>query len=619
MVKKKKKKSKLFQPQIKSNFLCVKTSLKSILKNYDTNFPKINELVLECNEIVIRTYQFIRLFILYKYHNKQPIPEINRENIMYFIRACGIRDKRGKKSRNTKFQTELENFYDTEFKDLIGKDKFNLKNKSYLTPYLAIQIQTAFNNNIKEHFITRIRRFMNILRPDGIDDSEFNKLKNLILLNKEVPDEWSYWATNVKTNYLPPNPEKCYGWDVKVYPDKYIYYTIKMNEVVEQKNSNLPKEKRKKLFQPISLRNTILPSYITLDTNVILSLFGEKGESNMNKKTSENKDFIWNKIFKTDKKVMKLKGYEFKTIQTDGVGVSICFQKIGKKYRENQNLGEEDDLYITDLDNEEIEKCKTKKLVAIDPNKQSMVYMMDEDGNKLRYTVSQRNKESLRKRNKNILQREKFRNDIITKETEFSKYNCKTVNYEEFKEYIRAKTKLNDELKEFYERELFRKLKWRQHIYQRKSEDRFINRIEEKFGKDILLCYGNWSNTKQMKYTMPTKGVGLRRVISKKYRTVLVDEFRTSKKCSKCHKDLCNYNKIHRLLVCYDCKCDGSESKKITFINRDINACMNILNISKSWLKSRTRPMAFCRKSDYDLEITKVKENHSPSVVFNKG
>ena len=96
---------------------------------------------------------------------------------------------------------------------------------------------------------------------------------------------------------------------------------------------------------------------------------------------------------------MKQKGYEFKSILTDGVGVSICFQKVGKKYKECQSV-DEDDLYINDLDNDEIELCKTKKLVAIDPNKQSMVYMMDEEGNKLRYTVSQRNKESLRKRNK---------------------------------------------------------------------------------------------------------------------------------------------------------------------------------------------------------------------------
>jgi hypothetical protein len=50
----------------------------------------------------------------------------------------------------------------------------------------------------------------------------------------------------------------------------------------------------------------------------------------MNKNTNKNKNYIWSKIFKIDKKVMKMKGYEFKTIQTDGIGVSICFQKSGK-------------------------------------------------------------------------------------------------------------------------------------------------------------------------------------------------------------------------------------------------------------------------------------------------
>ena len=53
----------------------------------------------------------------------------------------------------------------------------------------------------------------------------------------------------------------------------------------------------------------------------------------MNKNTNKNKNYIWSKIFKIDKKVMKMKGYEFKTIQTDGIGVSICFQKSGKKQR----------------------------------------------------------------------------------------------------------------------------------------------------------------------------------------------------------------------------------------------------------------------------------------------
>ena len=70
---------------IKSDFKVVKTSLKSILKNYDVNFNIINNLVLETNEIIIRTYQFLRLYILHKY---EKIPKLDKDTILYFIRAC---------------------------------------------------------------------------------------------------------------------------------------------------------------------------------------------------------------------------------------------------------------------------------------------------------------------------------------------------------------------------------------------------------------------------------------------------------------------------------------------------------------------------------------------------
>ena len=55
-------------------------------------------------------------------------------------------------------------------------------------------------------------------------------------------------------------------------------------------------------------------------------------------KTKKYKNHIWDKIFKTNKKVMKMNGYEYKTILTDGIGVSICFQKSGKRYKENKNI-----------------------------------------------------------------------------------------------------------------------------------------------------------------------------------------------------------------------------------------------------------------------------------------
>jgi len=69
-----------------------------------------------------------------------------------------------------------------------------------------------------------------------------------------------------------------------------------MNDKIEHLNQQIQnsqlsvEEKRiqtKKLFQPIPLRNTIIPCYMTIDANVILSLFGDRGESQMNKRTKE--------------------------------------------------------------------------------------------------------------------------------------------------------------------------------------------------------------------------------------------------------------------------------------------------------------------------------------------
>ncbi len=89
------------------------------------------------------------------------MPEIDEQFILYSMKAMGTRDNRGKKAQNTGLRDELAAFYEAEFKDLITHDKFDLKNISFLLPYLATQMHTAIHNNLKEHFITRLYRFIN--------------------------------------------------------------------------------------------------------------------------------------------------------------------------------------------------------------------------------------------------------------------------------------------------------------------------------------------------------------------------------------------------------------------------------------------------------------------------
>jgi transposase len=103
-----------------------------------------------------------------------------------------------------------------------------------------------------------------------------------------------------------------------------------------------------------------------------------------------------------------------------------------------------------------------------------------------------------------------------------------------------------------------------------------------------------------MKYIMPTMGKGLRRIIEKRFDVVMIDEYKTSKLCSKCHTELKNWNNHHRILCCNGCS--GSESKNSTFINRDINACVNIMNLCKDWITHKRRNEVFQRNFNNDRQ-----------------
>jgi hypothetical protein len=275
---------------------------------------------------------------------------------------------------------------------------------------------------------------------------------------------------------------------------------------------------------------------------------------------------------------------------------------------------------MEELSSDQLSGFYERNMVGADPGKFNLLYMADGNGNKLRYTAFQRRTESLSKRNHRILLKEKQQNNIIEKETEFSEQNSKTVDYNRFKEYLTKKNKLNHELSAFYEQDLFRKMKWRQFVYTQKSEDMFLNKIADVFGHDAVIAYGDWSRTTQMKHFMPTKGVGLRKLISKRFQTVSVNEFRTSKLCCHCHHELCHLKvkqetknkKVFRCLVCNECV--SSESKQPVFVTRDLNSAQNIRQLALDWLNERKRPSVFHRTEG--LTFTLSREKVGQSVDF---
>jgi hypothetical protein len=645
-------------------FKSVKTSMKSIIKDVDTQ-KKINDLVIRINDIVIDVYQFIKLYIIKKLNDNQHLPVINSDFIKYCITALGTRDNRGKKIKETPLLKEILTFYTDEFQPINNHVKYQLNNLSFTLPYVIISVETCIKNNIKEHFVKRLAKFINIFGSIHYDkhyngeiqdknSKEYKKekktvlykVKKCIIENKidDLPPIMIEWYNTVKDNITPTNIDKTMAYDCKTNEgwSKYISISYYINNEFEKHNNKISKDieqlkvklgkarkeetKKKynnqikdlncqiiKLYQILPLRNSCVPKYIFIDSATLVNILGDGNKALLLEKLKDNRNDIWNTYFNMDKSVFKIKDYNFNyTLVTDGIGCSLHFKH--KNYKEskkdNADNFESNDLnYIDDLSDKQIEEFKHKKIVTADPGKKYLLYMMDDENKVLKYSSSQINMESLNTRNKRIkTTNKKQHQDITNAETELSKYNSKTNDYKNFKDYIKAKYECNKIIKKYYEKEINRKLNWRSKTYRQNSQDKFLNNIEKIYGNkdDVLICIGDWSNKNTIKGLSSTMGIGLKRLVSKKYNTVLIDEYNTSKLCCNCHKEndnkVINSESLFRLLTCKHCNVGSSENlnnptlKCSKFLNRDMNSCVNMQCIVKSYLKeNRKRPKEFTR------------------------
>ena len=619
MVKKKKETFKEFRSTDKSAYTTIKTTLKSVLHNHKEVQPVITNLVFEMNDLMIHSYQFIRLYVLKCYNNNQPLPEINEKFILYCIKTLGIRSNQGAKSKDIELLEILQSFYDKEYQPLLNHEKTMLKNTTFLLPYLATQLHTSLSNNTQERFIQHFLRFINKTTTNITDDRAILfKFKKLVLECKDETDTmFDEWKTTHLPNILPQNIKKSVHYDVKVKPFDYLKGMLYMNTVLEKEEH--------KLFQPLPLRNNIIPKHIILDTACIISLFcpENKKKGELLKNVKENQYDVWNNLLNLQHKTFKSKHYHYHhQLQTDGISCSLLF--IRKDLKDKKwgsrvpTLPAQDFHNIEDLSTEQLNTLKERNIIGCDPGKHSLVYMMDKHGNKLQYTASQRKTEMYGKRNERILLQERKRNNIIEKETHLSSKNSKSVDYEKFKEFLVEKDKLNKETTEFYQKELWRKMKFRQYSYGKKSIDTFLNKIKETFGSNVLIGYGNWSRITQMKHMMPTMNKGLRKLIHKKYDTLTINEYYTSQKCCECYKDLkhhtnkkvkCRRNKkgkeIYRLFYCSNCV--SSKNKNGVFRTRDKNSAVSIMKLTKEWIETQSRPEEFCFQHPPSPCITQVK------------
>ncbi len=655
-VKEKKKEEENFD-YMKTN----KDNIKNVLK--DPNIlPIINDLVNRTNKIVIHAYQFIKLYCIFLYENELKFPVIDKEFIcdvfkVLTIRRCG---SGGYTEDNMPEQLqELTEFYREHYTNTISNNETIYYDKlSYVLPYEAIDMITNINNNIQEHFIDHLNKYVNIVF--GIKEKSAKitiENKDKIIrkqLHKQLYDEIGKVKKDLMHFGDLTSDEKYHKWviqeRIKLYPNKTrfdndnMYYHLKSNTQdflhsmfhisIELEKLNEVRiqneEKQIRLFNVLPLRTNIISKNICIDTCGLISNFlgDEPTTKHLRDYKKENNQInLWNNFFKLNKRVFK-KGQKYTfshMIRTDGVSCCVLFVRVDANRKplpktwKNKKCCEEENIdYIEKV--ELTEELKNMKVVCADPNYSDLIYCgsKDENGNlqTFRYTQNQRRLEiRLKKYNKiidKINKETKIENQSIKEiETELSLLNSKTCDYEKFIYYCIEKNNINYKLYSHYEQTFFRKFKLNRFTNTQKSELKMVKNFSNKYGKPdkTIFVMGDYDKCSyHMKGKEPVICKKFRRIFRNAgYKTFLVNEFRTSKLCNCCNGELEHFlerpsqkpklKKENKTEICYGLlRCQSVKHKSEIFHNRDKNAVQNMLNIVKSVFDTRKRPNIFCRE-----------------------
>ena len=121
-----------------------------------------------------------------------------------------------------------------------------------------------------------------------------------------------------------------------------------------------------------------------------------------------------------------------------------------------------------------------------------------------------------------------------------------------------------------------------------------------------------------MEGTIPTPNIGFKKLLLKRFEILEVNEYNTSKLYNKTLKELENVlvrkNKhkkhLHEILT------PKEEPERCIFVNRDKNACKNILYLGKYFLRNQSRPIELCPKLKENKVVVKQrKPRHKKEIV----
>ena len=571
------------------DFSNIKCSWNSLCKNKSLQ-SDIQKIILNINQIDFLATRLLNYHIIRCIEENLTIPELNQP--LYYTACRFVSEMKKRKStidENNDLYISFSHFTD-KIKELPFRD-----NMGALIANLNVMQITNAKNHLKLNFYKRLRTYLSlrtgekrssVLRKwlENINAEEYkgdNVLLHFIrkrLLNNIIPTE-----NNILENT---------SFFLKVY-----YKILKEIE-------KYPNTKKVRTFTLLPIKSGFTMSHITICNNSLRDILAYTTKKQLIKNFKDVKDQYWRSLFHIEKYETQNQQFAYQ-IKTDGYAVSLllqrerCTKKIRKRKRKKKKEPEEKEEIQLDDDYEHF--------VGIDPGERML--FTSYDNNDITKSISTKQyrhdckmRYARRKREnwyKNWKHYDIWRNIPSMKTTQ----SQKVIDYFS---YVLPKLKL---FFDFHTQKNFRGLKFTSYCRSKRKLNDLCNTIIS--NSKTLVGFGDYSRVDGVIKRHPTAPVlKLKEELKRRSILIEIDEYKTSKTCSDCHKEVVQYrnrinkngkvrmSKVHSVIRCKNNEC------LLCCMDRDINASRNILNLLECIYRKKERPECFrridCSETDND-------------------
>ena len=318
-------------------------------------------------------------------------------------------------------------------------------------------------------------------------------------------------------------------------------------------------------------------------------------------------DALWATLFKSSKYETATRRFASK-ISTNGYAVTVYLQKprgpAAPPRRKGKKNNDDDDEYDSPKD---VKKEDFDTFYGIDPGKTYVGTAFggqEENGRSKCSQVSRREMHHNAKMNEHRAWNKEFRERNPTYSAAIGTLDSlKTANYETMQNRLRSTLSLAMPILAHSRRKVFRAWRFKVSRFDKKALHKAIKKLigPNAVEKRTLIGFGDWSQPQGFKggATAPVKK--LRRAMRRTGLKVLkIDEFRTSKCCSKC---CCtagivanvSYGEGQARKQCHQVvRCGNSECE--VYWQRDVNASRNIRTLLMALMNGQKRPARMERR-----------------------